>query len=152
PDMLQSIAILEDLRREFPGEPKYTYPLVRSYTLLAWAQSRGNKEVEERWLRRATDLGEQLVAAYPEDREYRARLGATLSNLSIPLGNSGRRAEKERISRRAVLVLEALPEPRSRKEKYYLVHALTHLARSLHEAGRFSEALEYYQKGIQVGL
>jgi serine/threonine protein kinase len=101
---------------------------------------------------RARDIGEQLLAASPDDRNVLDRLGDVMANLSRAHFELHEYAAAEQSARRTMELAQRLVSlsPNDRNYRIGLSTADNTLGTTLIDAGRLDEAADYYRKSIAI--
>jgi tetratricopeptide (TPR) repeat protein len=153
----KAVGLNEQLRAEFPDEPAHQKRLADSYLnlgVILWVDGRDRarpKEAEEAW-RQALSLWDKLTIAFPDEPEYRHRLGGTLSNLGLVRKRQGDVKQARRHVERAVEEQEAARKlnPRHPQYRLYLCNHLTILAQLLDGAGEGEGAVKLARRAVDV--
>jgi tetratricopeptide (TPR) repeat protein len=105
----RAIALLEQLRAEFPSEPRYWVALAESYSSAATTLSvRERHEEAERELSQVLVLRQRLVADFPDVANYRQDLALAYSQLAVHQLNTGRLPQAEDSCTQAIDLFEKL--------------------------------------------
>jgi tetratricopeptide (TPR) repeat protein len=139
-----AIRMLEELARQFPGDPEFRSKLVKTYLMAdPWLAAPSSLGRAEHRLRRALTLIEKLAAEAPEDVEYAQARVQLETKLGAASQRLGRPDEAEGCYREALALAGALIErsPDAVRVRLDRVAAREALALHLFAVGRHEEAL-----------
>jgi tetratricopeptide (TPR) repeat protein len=154
----EAIARQEELRRDYPGEPRYPQDLANSHNWLGELLREHGRPPDqaEQHYRTALDLQQNLAGDHADEPAYRMELARTDYNLGIIERETNRTGEAGADYDRAVTLLTELhsaypAEPNYRQD---LARALINRGILHRQDGRAGEAASDYQQAIDlfVGL
>lgn len=114
PTPARALAILEQLVREFPDNPRYQSALAHAYMITTRSPFAGDARevtVKERGqLKRAVEMAEGLMTQYPETSEYRDLLGRCSCAMADALIDLNELEEAKRYCRQAISLCDEAEE------------------------------------------
>ncbi len=149
----RSIALLEELNRDRPGEPQCRADLALAHHYMARIlMKQGSAEGAMRHQRAAIDLRKSLAEAFPKQVSYRIDLSLSLSNLGNVLARAGQNAEaldavSEANSIQRSLVREHPEDPQLQAT---LALSTRGLAILLNTLGRWKESRPLYVEPVDI--
>jgi eukaryotic-like serine/threonine-protein kinase len=147
-----ALTIREKLAADFPTVPAYRQELASSHNnlgrLLADLGKRGEAEAE---YRAALTIYEKLAADFPGVPDYEIELGCIYSNLGNLRSDQGRQQDALAEYAKAIRCLEVLAEDkRLVKAREFARNAFVGRARALTELKRYAEALQDWDRAIEL--
>ncbi len=102
-------AMNEAMARQNANQPRYQSNLASNLDSLAWAMNGAGQAGAEATFRAAGEIYDRLIAAYPENVDYRIRQAVCLRNQGVVLAGLDRPDRAEAIYRLALATLDAAP-------------------------------------------
>ena len=147
----EAIAVLESLAEDFANAGQFRHELARALATRMGAEFRGQAErtAKAQQLRRATEIGEQLLNEFPTITAYKLSLAGHCRSLGRMLGKS---SEAEGYYRRAAEIGEQLLRefPTVTGYKSSLARHCSSLGARLQSMDKSSEAEGYYRRALQL--
>lgn len=149
----KGMAIQEKLAAEFPANPAHRQALAVSHRNIGLLQADMGKQPEaEGQIQKAVAIRERLVAEFPAIQPYQVELGGSYGLLGSVILDGGRPTDGLKWFDQAIRTLAPIhdQDPRRVMVQEYLRNCYAGRARTLDQLLRHSEAVEDWDKAIQL--
>ncbi len=149
----RSIALLEDLNRDQPGDPQCRADLARAHHYIArMLMKQGSAEEAVRHQRAAIELRKSLAEEFPKQLSYRIDLALSLSNLGNVFARAGQNADALGSVRQANAIQRSLvhEHPEDPQLQSTLALSTRGLANLLNSMGRWKESRPLFVESVDI--